>query len=116
MTNEEKRIEEMAKDLCSDIGVAIVIVCKRDDGTVNLASSGKYLKNLVDKGYRKTSVIAREIFAEIDEICRKYFNQCSKEPDCELMKMLQQGERFVINEMWHSFAELKKKYESEGEK
>lgn len=73
------------------------------------------LENKIEDGVLvKASDVAREIFAEIDEICRKYFNQCSKEPDCELMKMLQQGERFVINEMWHELADLKKKYESEG--
>ena len=59
----------MAKDLCNDIGVAVVIVCKRDDGTVNLASSGKYLKNLVDKGYRKSSDVARE---RLQKMLKKY--------------------------------------------
>lgn len=66
--NRDKQIEEMAKDLCNNIGVAIVIVSIREDGTVNLANSGKYLKNLVDKGYRKASEVAREIFAEIEAI------------------------------------------------
>lgn len=63
--NSEKQIEEMAKDLCSDIGVAVVIVSVRDDGTVRLAGSEKYLKNLVDKGYRKADEVAREIFERL---------------------------------------------------
>ena len=63
--DKQTEIEEIARGLCSEIGVAIVIVGLREDGTVNLARSGKYLKNLVDKGYRKSADVAREIFAEI---------------------------------------------------
>ena len=95
--SRDKQIEEIAKDLCNDIGVAIVIVSTKDDGTVNLASSGKYLKNLVDKGYRKTSDIAREIIGEIEKVNNLF---CTTLGSVAIARTL---------------AELKKKYTEGGE-
>lgn len=54
--------------------------------------------------------VAREIFEKINGIFREYYNICSKPTGMQLKELLQQGERFVINEMWHDIAELKKKY------
>lgn len=54
--------------------------------------------------------VAREIFAEIEEVCRNYYEKLSKPTNSSLEDMLFRGERFVVNEMWHDVAELKNKY------
>ena len=54
--------------------------------------------------------VAREIFEEIDLIFRNYYAKCSENKELKLLEPLCQAERFVINEMWHEAAELKKKY------
>ena len=56
---------------------------------------------------------AREIFEEIDLIFRNYYAKCSENKELKLLEPLCQAERFVINEMWHEVAELKKKYTEE---
>ena len=55
-----------------------------------------------------------KIFEEIDGIFRRYYDICSRPPDVPLKELLQQGERFVINEMWHDVTELKKKCTEEN--
>lgn len=51
---KKKQIEEIAKDLCDKkTGVAVVIVTIDDNGNPRLAGSERYLKNLVETGYRK---------------------------------------------------------------
>lgn len=118
--NKEKQIEEMAKDLCSDIGVAIVIVCKREDGTVNLANSEKYLKNLVNKGYRKASEVALEVLDSTKDKLLEYFNNEDKRYNTSVTKSKKQFDiataryraisevvKLVIVDI---YAELKKKY------
>ena len=58
-----------------------------------------------------------KIFEEIDSIFQKQFEKCSENTELKLLEPLLQAERFVINEMWHEVAELKKKYtESEDTK
>ena len=59
--------------------------------------------------------VAREIFEEIDLIFRNYYAKCSENKELKLLEPLCQAERFVINEMWHEVAELKKKYTEEKE-
>lgn len=55
--------------------------------------------------------LVEKIFEEIDDIFRKFYEACSQKSDMQLKEILYQCERFVINEMWHEVAELKKKYE-----
>ena len=61
------------------------------------------------KEYINTAEVEK-IFAEIDLIFRKYYEEYSEKSDLKLLEPIRQAERFIINEMWHEFAELKKKY------
>lgn len=74
-------------------------------GLILTKSLEEYDKLLADI----SSELAREIFEEIDSIFRKYYEICSQ-TDLKLLEPILQGERFIINEMWHEVAELKKKY------
>ncbi len=58
------------------------------------------------------SELVKKIFEEINSIFREYYKVCSQKSDIPLNEMLLQGERFVINEMWHEIIELKKKYDT----
>lgn len=51
-----------------------------------------------------------KIFEEINLIFRKYYEESSEKPDLKLLEPIRQAERFIINEMWYEFGELKKKY------
>lgn len=64
--NEEKQIEEMAKDLARSI-----VWCDLydDDYTVDTkATSG----NLIAKGYRKESEVVAEVLAKVKECVKEY--------------------------------------------
>lgn len=84
--DKEKQIEEMAKDICKLADCAL-LECMPDKH----CTSYKYAQRAVDKGYRKSSDVAREIFEVIEEMC---FDFCGN-----------------FNHLY--FAELKKKYKSE---
>lgn len=93
--SNDKQIEEMARDICRVKG-SCNDVCKPLDD----CRAFKYAQRAYEKGYRKASDVASEIFEEIEKIAMHgvtSFGLC-------LMSM---GEV--------AFAELKKKYESEGE-
>lgn len=64
-------------------------------------------QKVIDKA---NAEVARGIFKEIDLIFRNYYAKCSENKELKLLEPLCQAERFVINEMWHEVAELKKKY------
>lgn len=85
------QIDEIAKLICTYpqcIHHNIIGECANAEcQTVYIA------ENLFDKGYRKASDVAREIFEEIDRMCIDTFGNFNH----------------------RVFAELKKKYESEGE-
>jgi hypothetical protein len=89
---KEKQIEEMAKAMCWE-GAD----CSKCDGLLT-CDKKYYAPRLVEKGYRKSSEVAREIFEEIEKIAMHGttpFGLC-------LMSM---GEV--------AFAQLKKKYITE---
>lgn len=67
------------------------------------------LKAVIEEIPETKAEVATEIFAEIDSIFRKQYEICSK-TDLKLLEPILQGERFIINEMWHDVAELKKEY------
>lgn len=69
---------------------------------------------LIEAREKTEAEVAREIFEEIDVMFRKYYNRCSEPTEFKLLEPLCQAERFIINEMWHDVAELKRKY-TEGE-
>jgi hypothetical protein len=58
---KDKQTEKMAKDLC---GRADCATC----GELMPCFSKHFSKRAVEKGYRKASDVAREIFEEIDEL------------------------------------------------
>ena len=95
--SRDKQIEEMARDMCicrhNDI-------CEMDGNPCDLACG--YLieaRDLYEKGYRKASEVAREIFEEIGTLL--YLNAL-------------QGDvftgRYFSEELESDIAELKKKY------
>ena len=64
--DKEKRVEEMAKILCTDYDMGKCMV----DGFDCLeghCSKRERIESLYDAGYRKSADVAREIFEEIEE-------------------------------------------------
>ena len=88
--SREKQIEEMAKALCN--GVCSLSECMPDKH----CTSWKYAERAVDKGYRKSTVLAEEIFAEIEASAK--------------VKYWRGGGLVVFEVNGEDFAELKKKY------
>ena len=93
MTNKEKQIEEMSQ--ITHDGCAIVKAtnqCRGDD-CLDCAAVTLY-----EKGYRKASDVAREIFEEIDRMIYKVLND----------------RHYIMGDMCYEVAELKNKYTEEG--
>ena len=67
---------------------------------------------ILENDVASKSEIVEKIFEEIGDIFREYYEACSQKSDMQLKEILYQCQRFVINEMWHEIAELKKKYEN----
>ena len=86
--SRDKQIEEMAKDLCHTDTCEIK---KIDIPCNHRCKAHIYATRAIEKGYRKASEVAREIFEETEAIIRKY----DERPKYQLMLDL---------------AELKKKY------
>ena len=88
----EKQIEEMAKVLGEIQEFGINRPRDEERYPVLYPSNKEVADYLISKGYRKASEVAREIFAEIERVCIDTFGNFNH----------------------RVFAELKKKYESEG--
>lgn len=86
--NKEKQIEEMARNLAENVAW--------DEDDIPTVDCLETAKRLYLNGYRKAS----DIFAEIEEIIDPYGDEY--------------GTMLTIDE--NSFAELKKRYESEGKR
>jgi hypothetical protein len=99
-----KEIKEMA-DIIHEGDCPIVVLFYNDSLTL--------AENLYNKGYRKTSDVAREIFEEIEKISAKAYNDFMYNRRCtaEIENYVEQ----FSNNIDIDIAELKKKYESEGE-
>ena len=96
MSNEEKQIEEMAN--------ITRVWCEIDNscGSCHWETCNECLAEcLVKAGYRKASDVAREIFAEIDSLFKRY-------------QVNTYDGHYYNTAMKEEYAELKKKYESEG--
>ena len=100
--NEEK-IDEMAKDLChtetceiKKIGIPCNHRCK----------AHIYATRAIDKGYRKASELAEEIFSEIGKILYHYDRIAERDKS-------EYGE-LIVGDIGCAIAELKKKYTEEG--
>ena len=88
----DKQIEDMALDM-SD---ALVYF----SGEPKIINWVKTLENMYSKGYRKATDVAREVFEEIESICTDF-------------PVHGNIHTVILSEI--DLAELKKKYESEGE-
>lgn len=109
--NEEKQIEEMAKDLCK---YSLTEYCASGRcQNPNCLVNAKALEILCGKGYRRASSVAEEIFVEIDsllEIDEKDFDEVfeqSRSEDEDNVSLALSNYVYGIRRM---FAELKKKY------
>lgn len=100
----EKQIEEMAKDLCN--------VCERinDCKFVGHCLHVRCVaRDMYDnKGYRKTSEVARDIFEEIERILS--LNYC-----CCLPQGVTEHYEYYEGDVAKDIVELKKKYTGEKE-
>lgn len=99
-----KQIEEMQVDL-------MLSIVRSSNGEVKL---GDTTERLYNKGYRKASDVAREIFGEIEEYLIK---ECNEANDFNQRKMIRgsrerfyEGAHFYLEAAVKFVAELKKKY------
>ena len=93
--DKEKQIEEMAVDLC------LLDDCKHlPQEECDLTTCVHCMAEILyEKGYRKSSEVAREIFEEIEKLI---YSKCfSIRADRDVTGLIMDGEQF---------AELKKKY------
>lgn len=101
-----KQIEEMARDIriVETEYLVAMVTADIDDAIDGAAPRDERIATaLYEKGYRKTSAVAREIFAEIEALI---YSKCfSIRADRDVTGLIIDGEHF---------SELKKKYESEG--
>lgn len=97
MENREQ-IEEMTKDVF-ELGVKYIPYIVGYEGDI--------AEYLINKGYRKASEVAEEIFAEIAKTIRHYDELAERDKS-------EYGE-LIVMDIGCALAELKKKY-TEGEK
>ena len=113
--SREKQIEEMARDLCECYNCDGT--CYQDDKPCDLKcdeyTNAQYL---YAKGYRKSTDLAEEIFAEIDEIFERQIYE-SRWLD-QNGKVLGVVDVFYAFECWRDYIkpELKKKYTEVAER
>lgn len=108
--DKEKQIEEI-KELADGIYINCP-ACLLEDEAEMIA---KYV--IENKGYRKASDVAREIFAEIEKMLKNRYhsNKVSSE-DSGIMITVKHSARTSFATALHDIAELKKKYESEDKR
>lgn len=99
--SRDKQIEEMAQCLCEyNRGT----LCILDDKDCDLQCTyGKLANKLTAKGYRKSTDLAEEIFAEVKQAL-----------DISVETEHFKGSWFNMNKFMQSLAELKKKYTKGG--
>ena len=96
--SRDKQIEEMAQCLCEwNRGT----LCILDDKDCDLQCTyGKLANKLTAKGYRKSTDVAEEIFAEIDTL---------------IVRRMIADSPFIDDRLIRDIAKLKKKYTEGGE-
>ena len=107
--NKDKQIEEMASVLMSKCDSEIDCSKKAD---CDLCRA----EHLYEKGYRKASEVAREIFEEIEnalELLRRCVEEGRKN-DSIKYQQLHDGRILSIEAIDYFIEELKKKYTEEG--
>ncbi len=98
--NKDKQIEEMANAI-EQARIKAINTTNR----MNYGFGGWYAKEIYEKGYRKASEVAEEIFAEIEQQLRGLFD-FFRQDDCI-------RESSAIMLAISEIAELKKKYTEE---
>ena len=102
--NRDKQIEETAQDIC---GYCAGGICILDSRKCDLKCSyHEIVEKCYNAGYRKASDVAREIFEEIEKLISS---------ECLVIKDENGIRGYVDASVHYILAELKKKYESEGE-
>ena len=110
--DKQTEIMELARELCGEGEQHIdCFHCP----TLRCCGMQKFARELYAKGYRKSTDLAEEIFAEIDTLFEEHFKiYRDRGRDVDLEMVAKHSARFSINELWGELAELKKKY-TEGE-
>lgn len=93
-----KKIEELAEELL------FYTIIPNDELCDEVA------EYIINAGYRKQEDVAREIFAEIEEVFFKYADKFSSVGECKLLEPVRQAVLFSINELFVYVDDLKKKY------
>jgi hypothetical protein len=114
-----KHIEEMAKDICiAETEYMVAMVTADIDDVIDGAAqrNERLATELYEKGYRKASTVASDIFEEIEGIILSKMpdrlNLSKKERGYAVGVIL--GRRDAFLDVINNLAELKKKYESEN--
>ena len=122
--SRDKQIEEMAHDICTwwnGYCCTFPIFGKDELPCTPTCNAFSTAENLIDKGYRKASDVAREIFEEIEEALD---GELDREDERERIAWMESDMREhaihhyagdKIETLMTAFDLLKKKYESEGE-
>ena len=113
--NRDKQIEDIALEMASEVRACLVECECKDCGWYKTDNCPliDYTKSLAEKGYRKSVDVAREIFSEIEKMLSE-----DEQDFARLEKLWQEGvhdyARIYVGDLRERFAELRKKYESEG--
>ena len=117
--SRDKQIEERNElvDLLEDIGNdwdAYIDECLENEERPQLSYEDFHADEILDAGYRKASDVAEKIFAEIDKIIDKHYNNhIFGNNDLDDLE-----HEAIINfsdDVTYDIAELKKKYTEGGE-
>lgn len=115
--NRDKQIDEIYEDL--------VEIFDEEYNKRNLITPQNTAEKLVDKGYRKSTDLAREIFEEIERAFFKHYDEQVTYSSPTLPYHSREAVGFSLNVLFMGIEKLKKKYigedtnvltkESEGE-
>ena len=102
--SRDKQIEEMAKDIACKIAW--------DDDEIPTLDCLETAKRLYLAGYRKSTDVAEEIFAEIEKIRLKELHKCEtlREQENEVYRKYWEGGEHSLRQLTYWLNELKKKY------
>lgn len=105
-----KQIEEIAKHCCFPCEMECNGECIERKNPCECYIALTTAEELYNAGYRRQDEVAREIFAEIEEIFFKYADKFSSVGECKLVEPVRQAVLFASNELFVYVEELKKKY------
>lgn len=103
-----KQIGEMTIDLAECC--VEVLFTYTDEPIIDIRATAE---NMANKGYRKSTDVAKEIFAGIEETVKKAIRVCDR---YAVIPMLREAKMGCYKDLLGYIEKLKKKYESEGER